>query len=245
MVIESPSAPQAQPEDDIFETLGQFYAALERAIDRLDAEGDLFSNHQPERQLADPSFYGAVKFDAEDSGGLFLIHDRETADTALEIIVDQGEGLKDHLWADPAHQELTHFHKFMQIARGETPIGPVWPVLDDPTTAALPESLKPVSDLFNAFYGLTFITIGRLFSGKRRQGSFVRRLYGLMSDCMAPTARYLVQQPVSSDHNAGPTFETYRFSGDPWNETSALARAVAEVHPDLEAVAVRIATLRG
>lgn len=245
MVIESPSPPMAEPEDDVYETLGQFYAALVQAIDRLDAEGDLFANHQPKRQLADPAFYGTVKFDAPDSGGLLLVHDRESADRALEIIVDQGEGLKDHLWADPAHQELTHFHKFLQIANGETALGPVWPLPDDPRTVDFPQALQPVSDLFNALYGLTFLTMARLFSGKRRQGSFVRRLYGLMSGAMAPVARYLVQQPISADHNAAPTFETYRFSGDPWVETSTLARAVARTHPALAEVAVRISTMRG
>ncbi len=235
MVIESPAAPGAPPEDDIFETLGQFYAALINALERLDAGGDLFRNHQANRQLSDPSYYSPVKFDAEDSGGLMLIDDRASADRALEIIVDQGEGLSDQMWADPGHQELTHFYKFEQIASGVTPIGDVWPVMANPKTNDFPAAVRPVSDLFNALYGLMFVTMGDLFSGDGNQQHTVGTLYTLMSRCLAPIARYLVQLPIGEAVNAAPTFETYRFNGDPWQETSALARSVAGTHPDLTA----------
>lgn len=243
MQIEKPRAPGAIPEDDDFETLGQFYAALESALDALAEGSDLFGDHQPERQLADPSWYGPVLFDAEDSGGLMLISDRPSANEALEIIIHQGEGVSDSRWADPAHQELTHFYKFQQLADGTTAIGRTWPTLDNPRTANFPETLRGVSNLFNALYGLLFVTMNDLFSGSQDQAVSIGRLYTLMSHCLAPTARYLVQQPVTNAATAGPTFEVYRFEADPYAETAVLAESVSRDHPELEEVVSRVSAL--
>lgn len=246
MAIESPRAHDAPNEDDEYETLGQFYGALEEALDRLDddLENTVFANHQPERQLSDPSFYAPVRFDAEDSGGLLLVSDRASADRALEIIIDQGEGLSDHRWADPAHEELTHYYKFKQIADGEAPLGEVWPVLDNPRTGDLPPSLQMVSDLFNAMYGLVFVTMSELFSGTHNQGEGVGRLYALMSSCLAPTARYLVSTPISADNTAAPTFEVFPFSDEPWAQTVELADTVSGAHPELDSVARMLASIK-
>lgn len=239
--IEKPRAPGAIPEDDNFETLGQFYAALEAALDDLSAVSDIFAHPQPERQLAEHSWYAPVLFDAEDSGGLLLINDRASADEALEIIIHQGEGVSDERWADPSHQELTHFRKFQQLADGTTAIGRTWPVLSNPRTADLPQRLEAVSNLFNALYGLVFVTMEGLFSGSGYQEALVGRLYGLMSRCLAPTARYLVRQPVTETTTAGPTFEVFRFEGDPFVQTASLAEAVRGDHPELDEVASTVA----
>lgn len=240
MEIEKPRAPEAIPDDDDFETLGQFYTALEAALDELSERIDLFGDYQPHRQLADRYWYRPVQFDAEDSGGLNLIFDRASADEALEVIIHQGEGVSDFRWADPAHQELTHFYKFQQLADGTTPIGRTWPVLDNPRTANLPVALRGVSDLFNALYGLVFVTMEDMFSGSHHQGASIGRLYGLMSHCLAPTASYLVRQPATDAATAGPTFEIYRFQADPHVETATMAAAVSRDHPELEEVASRV-----
>ena len=200
----------------------------------------MFEEPQKHRQLADPSFYSPVKFDAEDSGGLVLIDSRETADRALETIIDQGEGLSDHLWADPAHQELTHYHKFKQIADGRTPIGETWPVMANPSTAAFPESVRDLSDAFNALYGLMFITMDDLFSGRHDQTERIGRLYTLMSDCLAPVARRLVQIPIGNGQNACPTFETYSFTGDPWEETASILEGLISAEPDVARAAASV-----
>jgi hypothetical protein len=240
MAIESPQAAGAPPEDDIYETLGQFYAALENGVRELDPATKVFDDPQAHRQLSDSSFYAPVKFDAEDSGGLMLIDSTETAERALEIIIDQGEGLKDHRWADPSHQELTHYYKFKQIADGVSPIGDVWPVMSNPTTAAFPESVRPLSDVFNALYGLVYITMADLFSGTYDQGERIGRLYTLMSDALSPVAHQLVRIPIGDDQNACPTFETYRFTIDPWAETAEMLEHVVSTHPKLSDAATRV-----
>jgi hypothetical protein len=236
MAIERPSAAGAPVEDDDYETLGQFYGALRQALDGLGDNSDLFANCQADRQLSDPTFYGPVKFDAADSGGLLLVHDRLSADRALEIIVDQGEGLADHKWADPDHQELTHYYKFAQIADGTSPIGEVWPVTTNPSTSRFPEAIQLVSDLFNALYRLVYVTMQDLFSGSGSQSGYMDRLYGLMSDCLAPTARYLVSYPIGDGATASPTFEPYPLGEDPWQDVAALAETVAASHPELAGV---------
>jgi len=237
LAIERPEAVDAPAEADDYETLGQFYAALELALHRIGAHTDLFADHQAARQLSDASFYGPVAFDADDSGGLMLITDVDTACEALDVIVDQGEGLGDHLWADPEHRELTHYHKFIQLADGTLPIGDTWPVLDNPKVADLPADVGSVAKMFNALYMLLFDTLRRLYAPGADQGALIGRLYTLMSDCMSPAARYLVSLPVGDGHNAGPTFERYSFAGDPFEETLALAETVAAAHPALGPVA--------
>jgi hypothetical protein len=236
MVIERPETRGALPEEDQYETLGQFYYALELAIDRLGKTTDVFANPQRERQLGDPSYYGAVEYDAEDSGGLVLIEDQASADAAIEIIVHQGEGLSDDRWADPSHQELTHYHKLLQIAEGTSPLGEVRPLLTNPKVAELPEEAQPIANLFNALYRYTILTLDELFQASDDKGALVDRLYALMGNALTPVARYLTEIAAGDGKMAGPTFEVHHFSGDPVAELRSMAAAVAEQHPTLAPV---------
>lgn len=239
MVIERPESPGAPPEDDEYETLGQFYLAMELALRRLDAETSLFSDPQVDRQLTDPTFYGPVKFDAEDSGGLMAVTDLQSAIDAIEIVVHQGEGLSDERWADPAHQELTHYYKFQQIADGVSPMGSVRAAPRDPKTADLPASLRPVSDLFNGLYRYAYVTLDELFTAVPDKGMLIGRLYALMGGLLGPVGLYLIDQP-----QAGPTFEVVDLGEDPASELQELSARVAEDHPELADVAKGLAALR-
>ena len=242
IVIERPDTPGAPPEEDYYETQGQFYVAIEEAFQRLAAaDPNLFANHQPERQLGKPEYYGTVRFDAADSGGLVLVDDLHSAVEAIEIVVHQGEGLRDERWADPAHQELTHYYKFLDIADGTSPMGDVRPALFNPKTAALPQTLRPVSDLFNALYQHVYITMHELFAIGNEQDALIERLYRLMSNLLSPLARYLMSYPVGNGEVAGPTFERYDFTGEPVAEVAALAARAAEGHPDLNRLSESLA----
>jgi len=239
MQLEQPQHRHSLPEDDDYETLGQFYAALSAALATLGRRTDLFADPQRSRQLADPSFYGAVDFDDDDSGGLMLIDSLESAHRALEIVIHQGEGVGHHRWADPGHYELTHYYKLQELASGTIEAGAVWPVLDNPCVEDLPEGAQDVARLFNAFYRLMFITMTNLFSGTSEQGPGIGRLYTLMKGCLTPTAQYLVTLPAAQGRTAGPSFEYYEFDGDPWAETVELAASAARNHPRLAEVAER------
>jgi rubrerythrin len=239
MVIEKPEAPGAPPEDDFFETLGQFYYALELALEDLSDRFDLFADVQAERQLADSRFYAPVEFDAEDSGGLMLVRDLETACDAIEIVVHQGEGVSDEKYADPAHQELTHYYKFEQIADGVSSLGEVRPVVTNPTTASLPQPLRPVSDLVNALYRMLYLTMDDLYQPVSDKAPIVDRLYLVMSQLLGPAIRYLMEQPVGEGLVAGPSFEVYEFDPvtPPVEQIRALAEPVLTDHSGLASLA--------
>ena len=237
MRIEQPETHGAPAQPDRFETLGQFYHALEIGLRELSASDDIFSNPQVEAQMSDPSFYRPVQFDADDSGGLMLIDDIESAVEAIEVIIHQGEGLSDERWADPAHQELTHYYKLERIVEGTSEIGPVRPLLENPRTASYPADLRPVSDLFNGCYRYMFLVMSVLFSPTSEQGSHVGRLYRLMTGVLAPLARYLTTQPLDGDY-AGPTFETYELNpSDPEAHLVQLTAVALDAHPGIEPVA--------
>lgn len=241
-VIEIPKPPLAAPEDDEYESIGQFYLALEDAIVELGESGDLFARHQPGRQLSDPAFYVPVAGDAEDSGGLVLVEDVASALEAIEIIVHQGEGLGDVRWADPAHQELTHYFKFLQIVEGVVTLGAVRPAITDPRRARLPGELEPVAALFDALYRYVFLTMGELFTEAADKAPLVGRLYRLMTAGLPFLARYLMEQPLGDGSVAGPGFEHYDFGGeDPARHLIALARRVSADHPALDGVADLVA----
>lgn len=239
MVIEQPETLDAPPEADDYETLGQFYAAIEAAITSLSTTYDLFADPQLDRQIDGPMYYRPVAYDAEDSGGLTLVHDEASARTALETIIHQGEGLGDNQWADESHQELTHYYKLKQIHDGVSPIGPVHPAMTNPMTTDLAPDLQPVAELFDAAYRMTYVVMGRLFEVRNDKGHQIDTLYRIMTEIMRPTGLYLMHQ----SGGAGPCFGVREFRLDPKVEMTQLATAALESHPGLKPVAEAILSL--
>ncbi|HET9258793.1 MAG TPA: ferritin-like protein [Acidimicrobiia bacterium] len=237
MRIEQPELHDSPPEPDDYESLGQFYHALEVGLEELSGRLDLFQNPQIESQMGNPTYYRPVTFDTEDSGGLLLIYDLVTAIDAIEIIIHQGEGLSEDRWADPTHQELTHFHKLVQIYEGESPLGRVVPVRRNPTTAGYPEEIRVVSDLFNALYRGVYLTLDQIFRGGAEQHRAVGLLYVVMGDLMSRTARFLVEQELEDGTFAAPTFEYFEFSGpSAVDVVRSLADRAATHFPDMMSV---------
>jgi hypothetical protein len=237
MRIEQPEEHDAPAQPDRFETLGQFYHALELGIEMLAETTDLFSDPQAEAQLSDSRFYRPVALDAEDSGGLVLVDDLDSAREAIEVIVHQGEGLSDERWADPGHQELTHYYKLLQISEGVSPLGRVRPVRTNPRTSEFPPAIQPVSDLFNAIYRGLYLVLNRTFEPGANQVKAVGVLYLLMADVLSQLARFLVEQPIGNGQLASPTFELYEFErSEPLDEVIALAERCAKTYPELSTV---------
>ncbi len=237
MRIEQPEVHGAPDEPDEFETLGQFYHALEHGMSRLDETHDLFATPNVDRQLADPSFYAPIAFDAEDSGGLLAVSDVESAIEAIEIIVHQGEGLSDERWADPSHQELTHYYKLLRIYDGESPLGSVIPLRKNPTTAGYPNEVQPVSNLFNAAYRYLYLVMAGLFGPEGDQRRLVGDLYGLMTEVLSEVGHHLTTMDLGDGTFAGPTFEVWNFGEDPIGELTEMSRAAADEHAELGPVA--------
>ncbi len=138
--IERPAPAGAPPEDEGYETIGQFYAALLEAMVRLEEEarargGSIFTG--PEARQIEPHhfYYGG-------GGGVVLVRDLATARTALEEVMEQGEGM-DHTIFDGDEafgdeEELAHYFRFNEILAGRYylpsdtpgsgPTGPAFPV---------------------------------------------------------------------------------------------------------------------
>jgi hypothetical protein len=242
MVIERPEDLSAPPEADEYHTLGQFYAALEMAIENLE-HAHPFADPHLDRQMSDPTFYGAVEFDAKDSGGLMPVHDAASAKAAIEVIVHQGEGLGEERWADPAHQELTHYYKFAQLADGSVPVGDTWPVVSNPRAADYPPDVRLAADLFNMGFTALIGTMEALYAAGSDQGAEVGRLYGLMSNVLSPTARHLVTMPLDEHTTGGPTFEWFDFHDDPARLAAEMAQSIGETIPALADVASAFAVM--
>ena len=118
--IERPGEHDGLPEDDEFETIGQFYEAIEEALKRLSAElGEeaLFSG-DPARQVTDELYYGG-------SGRIITVTDLASAIAALEEIVEQGEGMQhQEIWDGdrdmfhPDREEVAHYFRFNELVAG-------------------------------------------------------------------------------------------------------------------------------
>lgn len=226
MVIEQPESPGAPAEPDDYETLGQFYLAVEEALIDLSERYDLFENPALDRQVSHPSYYFPVKHDALSSGGIAAIDSLDGAVDALEILIHQGEGVQDEKFADPEHKELTHFYKFELLAEGEKPIGAVRPAIADPSRANLPAEVWPIAELADAVYTYVFVLMDRMFLPDSPDEELIGELYGTMTAILGPLARYLMTVPVDDDHVAGPPFGFYEFP-DPDNAEEHLRSMAA------------------
>ncbi|WP_440099435.1 ferritin-like domain-containing protein [Streptosporangium sp. H16] len=120
--LEQPAPPGAPPEDDNYETIGQFYAAIEQGLrylcDTL-GEKEVFSG-DPARQVSGGHF-------RHTGGRLVAVTDLASALDALEEIVEQGEGnARGEVW-DGDQDEVAHYYRFMELKlgrryrRGDTP----------------------------------------------------------------------------------------------------------------------------
>lgn len=233
LVLEQPDPVGNVADRDAYDSLGEFYAAIETAIGRLAAAGDLFADPRAARQLSDERFYGPIAFNVEASGDLMLVDGLASARAAIDVIVHQGEGLDDTHWADPGQQELTHYAKLLRIADGTSPIGGLRPMRTNPRTDEYPAQVRPLSDLFNASYAAAFLLLDALYSDRLKKGGLVNRLYTLMTHVLAPIARRLSELPLGDGTVAGPTFEWFDLGPEPAVRLAGLAAVVAGDHPGL------------
>jgi CDGSH-type Zn-finger protein len=119
--IERPAEHEGLPEDDNFETIGQFYEAIEEGLERLSRElgEDAVFCGDPSRQVTDELYYGG-------SGRIIEVRDLASALAALEEIVEQGEGLQhQEVWDGdrdmfhPEREEVAHYFRFNELYVGQ------------------------------------------------------------------------------------------------------------------------------
>lgn len=187
MLIERPGVHDGQPEDEGYETIGQFYEAIELALVKLHAElgADRLFTGDPGRQVTAQLYYGG-------GGRIIDVSDLDSALLALSEIVDQGEGLLhqevwdgDRTMFHPDRDEVAHYFRFAELAagarfqRGDTPqSGPSgeplvvdWEAVHDmrpnPSASDYPEGSEAriLLDEFNRSYSGLLHLLDRTYDG--------------------------------------------------------------------------------
>jgi len=224
--IERPSEHDSLPEDNRFETIGQFYEAIEVALKHLAGElgEEALFRGDPARQVTDELYYGG-------SGRLVTVSDLESALAALDEIVEQGEGLQhQEVWDGdrdmfhPEREEVAHYFRFQEIAlgrrfaAGDTPqSGPTGDVFHvdwdavhnmrpNPRSKDYPQGSEPRTRMeeFNHAYSGVLHLLDETFNGSPRLLAVATgAMYGLKEQAIE-----LMQLPSGDgDTTVGPSFE--------------------------------------
>ncbi|MET7337312.1 ferritin-like protein [Nonomuraea sp. NPDC005650] len=223
--IEQPSPPGAPAEGDAYETIGQFYAAIEEGLRYLCeqfGEQKVFSG-DPARQLTSDHF-------RHTAGRLVAVDGLASALAALEEIVEQGEGTaRGGVWDGdkdvfhPEREEVGHYYRFQELKlgrryqRGDTPeSGPtgekIWvdlagvpPMRRNPRLAdhAPGSAIRTAQEEFNHTYCTLLNLLERAFNGDAKQLAVATgTMYALKGQAQA-----LMRMPDEDGTTAGPTFE--------------------------------------
>jgi hypothetical protein len=220
--LEQPAPPEAPAEGEDYETIGQFYSAIEEGLRDLCAElgeAAVFSG--------DPAYQVTAGPFAHSTGKLTAVTDLASALAALEEIVEQGEGTsRGEVWDGdqdvfhPERNEVGHYYRFQELAqgrryqRGDTPrSGPTGDKLAVDFTAVLPmrrnprpaEAGSPVraaQDQFDKTYRGLLAQLQLAFNGSPQSlGPSIGAMYGLKAQAQA-----LMAMPAGDGTTAGPTF---------------------------------------
>ncbi len=205
-----------QPQD--FATVGHLYRSIEEGFRHLAekvGEEHLFVG--PPRAQAIPEHFGFTE--------LVSVTDLASAQTAIDTILEQGEGARGH-W------ERAHFGQFVQILdeyremiAANPRFDPVRPVMfatvrrceHDDTVAQISERVTSrCGDLFNVSYEILLQIFERYFAhteeSDEQLGTLADATVGIMLRVLRPLGNLITTLPVGPDHpgmSAGPSFELF------------------------------------
>jgi Ferritin-like len=222
--IEQPASPGAVAEADRYETIGQFYAAIEAGLRLLSeelGEARLFGGDQA-RQVG-------TGFPYAGSGQIVQVRDLASALAALAEIVDQGEGTSrteiwdgDHQMFDPGHEEVAHYFRLEELRLGRRyqagdtrTSGPTGEAFDVDWEAIHPmrpnqriaeaeqAAVRVAQQAFNETYCTLLQLLDQAFDGQPAMlGTSMGAMFGLKAH-----AQELLSMPLAGGQVAGPTFE--------------------------------------
>ncbi|WP_420566896.1 ferritin-like domain-containing protein [Thalassovita sp.] len=123
MKIERPAETDAEPLEENYHSIGQFYLAiiegLKSCCEALGEEA-VFSGDPAWQLTAETTYYGGA-------GHLIAVTDLSSALDAMKEIVEQGEGLDhasvfdgDHNMFHPEREEVGHYFRFQEILEGRS-----------------------------------------------------------------------------------------------------------------------------
>lgn len=252
MPLELPEKADAPPESGEYQTIGQFYKAIFDGFQRLcgvdpgkptrvdpNRERELFAHNRLDLQ------YINTYWNEGGGGAPVVVHDLHTALSAINVIVEQGEG------TDPDHQEVPiypeepvskqqpglfeapHYVKFKRIADGWELIGDVYPVPENPRVADYPEGpVRDLGKLASAAYTYVLAMLDALYNTSGQdvrpgayspryglERTFIAAMQGLLFGVVKELVRTPITEGVHAGMNAAPTFEHYKFpEGRPMTE---------------------------
>ncbi|MCG7546840.1 ferritin-like protein [Pseudoalteromonas sp. Of7M-16] len=202
-----------------FYSIGDFYDAIIDGIEFLEAQ----ANECGETIfIGDPKFQVSNKYYYSGGGSVVEVTDKASAIRALELVIEQGEGLSKEIF--DSEGEISHYYRFEQLKFGRyyqlgdepgKPTGPkfdvdydkVYPIKSNPKLADLPDNsalLKAAQD-FNQNYRKFLVTINAAFSGQ--QNLLLGAVCGMFK--LKEYASQLIRNPIPTNPqlHAGPTFE--------------------------------------
>jgi hypothetical protein len=223
--LEQPAHPGDPAEDNNYETIGQFYDAIEKGLRHLCAElgEDQVFTGDPARQVAGGPF-------GHTAGHLSPVTDLDSALAALKEIVEQGEGAaRAEVWdgdMDLFHPEtkaVSHYYRFQELALGrryqpgDTPAsGPtgeavtvdpagVRPLRPNPRLEDHPEgsAIRSAQEAFNKTYCKMLEQLEQAFNGNPAMlGISVGTMYAIKGQ-----AQSLMAMQDEDGQVVGPTFD--------------------------------------
>lgn len=236
MRIEEPEpSPDAPAEGELYDTIGQFYKAIEEGFVACVArfgEKEVFGH--------DTGFQRDDTYVGTGGGQLHIVHDLATAKAAIMEIVQQGEGALIQQPPAPYEEpyggynhygdrldgtygpiigvpwELSHYRRFQRIADGEVALPPIHPMQPNPSDAALDGDFRRLSHLFDNCYTLVLTALGEAFGKTTAPRPFFQTAFPVMQAALPALATLLMRTPLNPaadpalGPNAGPAF-VYRF----------------------------------
>jgi hypothetical protein len=231
MPLELPAAHGAPPQPDQYNTLGQFYEAIEDGFRYLTDNDPQFWSQAP---ASTKYQYTAAYWNRDGGGEPVVVRDLKSALNAMSMIVEQGEGVDpdkatvpiDPINPKPGLDELSHYAKFQRIHDGIEVIGVIKPVPVDPKIADFTGAVVALANLFNAAYGYTLCMLDKLYTLPRDltperpspRYHLERTFIAAMGGLLYPIADILTRTQIGDKNgkpiNAAPTFEYYDFAAE-------------------------------
>jgi len=242
--IERPAPPSGPSQSDGYESIGQFYDAIEdgmRSLCEQLGERAVFSG--------DPACQVRAAHFRHTGGRLIVVDSLASALAALEEIVEQGEGTtRGVVWDGdedvfhPGRDEVAHYYRFQELElgrryrRGDTPqSGPtgdavpvdfdgIRPMRRNPRLADHPPGhpIRVAQEEFNHTYCAVLHLLEQAFNGNPRLLSVATgTMYALKAQAEA-----LMRMPDGEGVTAGPTFDYVPPEQRPWSKGDARRIAV-------------------
>jgi hypothetical protein len=226
-----PIAPgEAFPRRQDFGTVGHLYRGIEQGLADLSEQiGERAVFVGPLRAQATPELFRWPQ--------LIAVHDLKSAASAINEIIEQGEGARGN-W-QPAHygRFLRIWDEYEQLTAADPNFEPARPVIPaftrqpyditDPQPRLTDPLTLAVAQVFNLGYESLLQVLNRFFTHTDETAEqlqvLVSAAFGLMAGVLGPLGRALTRMPAGPDHpgrTAGPTFEMYYQFGNfiPWRE---------------------------